>query len=202
MTDSARLRYGCAMPDLLEPPVKAYPFSNVEFARQAGLRSVESRRVKAEQAAKQKSELHQLVSTLAAAIPETATTGDEFAKLRLRRVREQLDKIDAMAFEENDPKRLKELADASARLSDQEFKLAGRPSPGSRRPPTDKAQRAGAWGELQPALPQVAPVSQVAQVQLPVQVQQARPMGWEYDEPKAAIPEPTPQPVGFAPVLS
>jgi hypothetical protein len=109
----------------------------------------------------------------------------DYAERRLNRVREQLDKIDAMAFEENDPKRLKELADASARLSDQEFKLAGRPSPGSRRPPTDKAQRAGAWGELQPALPQVAPVAAVAPVQSPAQVQPAKPMGWEYDEPNS-----------------
>ena len=110
----------------------------------------------------------------------------DYAERRLNRVREQLDKIDAMAFEENDPKRLKELADASARLSDQEFKLAGRPSPGSRRPPTDKVQRAGSWGELQPALPQVAPVAQVAPVQPPAPIQPSRPMGWEYDPPTAA----------------
>ena len=73
---------------------------------------------------------------------------DEFQARRLKRVREQLDRVDDLMISEDDPKRLKELADASARLSDQEFKLAGRPSPGSRRPAQERtpaAQDAGAW---------------------------------------------------------
>jgi hypothetical protein len=106
---------------------------------------------------------------------------NNFTTRRLTRVREQLERLDRMAAEENDPKRIKELADATTRLSEQERILDGRPMPGSRRPTNDKVPR-GTWAELQPALPQVAPVAQVA----PVQVQPARPMGWEYDEPTAA----------------
>jgi hypothetical protein len=67
-------------------------------------------------------------------------------------VREQLDRLDALMVEEADPKRLKELADASARLSAQEFALAGRPMPGSRRPaPESKRQVANPAGPWLPA---------------------------------------------------
>jgi hypothetical protein len=94
-------------------------------------------------------------------------------------VREQLDRVDDLMISEDDPKRLKELADASARLSDQEFKLAGRPSPGSRRPAQERvpsAQDAGAWIMDAPA-----PVAQV-QPTAP-----AKPLGWEYDDPNAPV---------------
>lgn len=100
---------------------------------------------------------------------------------RLKRVREQLDKLDGLMFEEADPKRLKEYADASARLSDQEFKLAGRPNPGSRRPAQERASKgrdAGAWlAEPMPAT--VAPVAN------PVIIPQV-------PEPARATPEPEP----------
>ena len=104
---------------------------------------------------------------------------DEFQARRLKRVREQLDRVDDLMISEDDPKRLKELADASARLSDQEFKLAGRPSPGSRRPAQERvpsAQDAGAWIMDAPA-----PVAQV-QPTAP-----AKPLGWEYDDPNAPV---------------
>jgi hypothetical protein len=159
------------MPDLLEPPPtpsrKPYPFSNPDFARQCGVRSVESRKLKAQQAAQQKSELHQLVSTLAAAIPETATNKDPFVTRRLMRVREQLEKLDALASGVKDTKRLKELADATTRLSEQERILAGRPLPGSRRPRENRARVSAGWIELQPALPSTAPVAQVAPTAAP-----------------------------------
>jgi hypothetical protein len=87
-----------------------------------------------------------------------------------------LTKLDAMIEAEKDAQKLDRLASASAKLSEQERILDGRPLPGSRRPTSDKVPR-GAWVELQPSLPQVAPVAQVA----PVQVQPAKPMGWEYD---------------------
>jgi hypothetical protein len=128
-----------------------------------------------------------------AEIPQTIVEVESFTSRRLTRVRDQLERLDRMAAEEDDPKRIKELADATTRLSEQERILDGRPMPGSRRPPTDKAQRAGTWGELQPALPQVAPVAQVAPVQSPAQVQPVKPMGWEYDEP-TSIPAPTDSP--------
>jgi len=59
---------------------------------------------------------------------------DEFSKLRLVRVREQLNRLDAMIATERDPQELQRLTAAQAKVSEQEFALAGRPMPGSRRP--------------------------------------------------------------------
>jgi hypothetical protein len=95
---------------------------------------------------------------------------NDFNATRLLRVREQLTKLDAMIEAEKDAQKLDRLASASSKLSEQERILDGRPLPGSRRPTSDKVR--GACVELQPALPQVAPVAQV---------QPAKPMGWEYD---------------------
>jgi len=80
---------------------------------------------------------------------------------RLSRVRAHLDRIDALLAEESDPKRLKELAEASHKLAEQERVLDNRPLPGSRRPaPSSKSLTApassGPWlpaDELQPAPP-------------------------------------------------
>jgi hypothetical protein len=88
---------------------------------------------------------------------------DAFTQARLERVRVQIARIDALLADEDDPKRLKELADALGRLADQERILAGRPLPGSRRPEKDKPARTftpGAWLDLS------AP-AQVARVEAP-----------------------------------
>lgn len=107
-------------------------------------------------------------------IPEAPET---FAARRLKRVREQLDAIDALMLNEDDPKRLKEYADATARLSAQEFDLSGRPKSGSRRPSADPKGRKSDWwiemqpsapAQVQPALPAPPTVVLVAEVQ-PVQ---------------------------------
>jgi hypothetical protein len=60
--------------------------------------------------------------------------GEDYALLRLARVREQLNRIDRMIATETDPQKLDRLAAATMRLSDQEFALAGRPKPGNRKP--------------------------------------------------------------------
>ena len=176
------------MPDLLQPPVKRGFFTAENAA-------IYARKSHAPDSARNQIPVPKPV--LAVAV-QSAEPSQSFAENRLKRVREQLSRIDneIETCELDNSKRLKELADASTRLSEQERILDGRPMPGSRRPPSVKAERAGTWGELQPALPQVAPVAAVAPVQ------PAKPMGWEYDPPKATIPEPTPQPVVFAPVLS
>lgn len=59
---------------------------------------------------------------------------DRYQARRLARVREQLDRVDAMLLTEEDPQRLDRLAAASMRLSDQEFALANRPKPANARP--------------------------------------------------------------------
>ena len=172
------------MPDLLEPPRKSAPpwlaahLFTKETATLARARRAEyERKLSA-------------MPTPQALVKNEAL--NDFNATRLLRVREQLTKLDAMIEAEKDAQKLDRLASASAKLSEQERILDGRPLPGSRRPTSDKVPR-GAWVELQPALPQVAQVAQVAPV-LPVvppaPTPPAKPMGWEYDEPKA--PE-TPQ---------
>ena len=68
---------------------------------------------------------------------------------RLARMRTQLEKVDAMIEKERDPQKLDRLASAQARLSVQEFALAGRPMPGSRRPGRESTKRPNA-GEVEP----------------------------------------------------
>jgi hypothetical protein len=65
----------------------------------------------------------------------------EHARLRLERVRLQLDRVDKMMMEEDDPQRIDRLASAQMRLAEQERILAGRPLPGSRKPVPDRADR-------------------------------------------------------------
>ena len=71
---------------------------------------------------------------------------DEYTKLRLVCVREQLAHVDKAILRESskdypDGQRLNWLAAAQERLSDQERILAGRPLPGSRRPAQERAPR-------------------------------------------------------------
>ena len=100
-----------------------------------------------------------------------------FQSRRLRRVQTQLERLDEMMLEETDPKRLKELADASARMSTQEFALAGRPLPGTKRPAAEGGRRGRLDSSL---LIEDMPVAQV------VSPSMAKPLGWEYDEPSPA----------------
>ena len=158
------------MPEILQPPPRRAPPWLTPFTKET-----------AALARAKRTEYQRKLSAMPTPqeLARNATLGDWNA-LRLVRVREQLLKLDAMIEKETDAQKLDRLASASAKLSEQERVLDGRPLPGSRRPPTDKAQRAGSWGDLQPALPQVAPVAQVAPVQPPAPVQPAKPMGWEY----------------------
>ena len=66
---------------------------------------------------------------------------------RLMRVRGQLEKLDAMLEKESDAQRLDRLASAQARVSVQEFALAGRPMPGSRRPGRERPKNDPQYAE-------------------------------------------------------
>ena len=107
-----------------------------ETARIAGYKSVASRAEKRER-------------KLAAALAPLQTPPpmlDEYTKLRLVCVREQLAHVDKAILRESskdypDGQRLNWLAAAQERLSDQERILAGRPLPGSRRPAQERAPR-------------------------------------------------------------
>jgi hypothetical protein len=71
--------------------------------------------------------------------------------LRLMRVRKQLDRIDEMMANEDEPQALDRLASAYAKLSEQERILDGRPLPGSHRPTKPKPSKAdaGSYGPVE-----------------------------------------------------
>ena len=103
---------------------------------------------------------------------------DDFIAQRLVRVRKQLDRIDAMIEEEDDPQRLDRLAAASMRLSDQEFALSNRPKPGNRRPGPErgpKSQSGAFWGSN--------PAQQTASPPAPVQPETPTPEEPGQDSP-------------------
>lgn len=118
-----------------------------ETAADMAKRSWESRRLAEAERLKAEQE--------AAANPQPAPETLDFAKQRLIRVRTQLDRLDAMAAEELDTKRLKELADATSRLQEQERQLAGRPLPGTLKPSQAKQRRPEPMPEPTPAIQQV-----------------------------------------------
>ena len=82
----------------------------------------------------------------AQAVGLAITPDEEYRLKRLIRTREQLEMLDRQLDGETDPKHVKSLADAIARLSEVERNLAGRPLPGSRRPGREKPARTGATG--------------------------------------------------------
>jgi len=85
---------------------------------------------------------HRMAKAAAANLPATPVTVPEldYAACRLKRVREQLDRIDGMIANETAPQALERLARTLRELSDQEFALSGRPKPGNRRPGPDTRQ--------------------------------------------------------------
>lgn len=66
---------------------------------------------------------------------------DTYRTDRLLRVRKQLERIDQLIESESDARTLDRLASAQARLSAQEFALAGRPMPGAFRPVKERAKK-------------------------------------------------------------
>ena len=114
----------------------------VESGRLAGLKSVQVRK---ERAAQPKP---------APVIPVNPTEEQpSFTAIRLSRVREQLNRIDAMMLDESDPQKLDRLASAQARLSEQERTLDGRPLPGSMRPSKASTARRPTVSPIEPEQP-------------------------------------------------
>lgn len=75
-----------------------------------------------------------------AAEPEPAPRDDEFSARKLARVREQIERLDAMLLEATEPQAVDRLASALSRLYEIERLLAGRPLPGSLKPPSVRAR--------------------------------------------------------------
>lgn len=90
------------------------------------------------------------VEALRAAADPTTQPEDEYRKARLKRTRTQLEALDKQLEAAAEPRDVKAIADAIARLSEVERILAGRPAPGAYRPVREKVKRAaaGAAGPL------------------------------------------------------
>lgn len=82
-----------------------------------------------------------LEQAVAQAVAATGKPDEEYRQFRLTRTREQLLALDRQLEAETDPKALKSLADAIARLCDVEQRLAMRPNPGSYRPSKPRTEQ-------------------------------------------------------------
>ena len=104
----------------------------VETARLAAAASVAARLAKAQRP--QESE---------PAVPQPLPTVevDTFTARKIARVREQIDRVEALLDDADEPQAVDRFANALTRLYDLERILAGRPLPGSRRPTEDRAPR-------------------------------------------------------------
>lgn len=123
------------------PPRKSTAFT-AETARKAAGLSIIARKAATQRRIDQANAIIQA--------PPAAAQDQVFQAQRLACVRAQLAKIDRMIAEEEDPQRLDRLASAQARLSVQEFALAGRPMPGSRRPGRETpSKRSGEIGPVE-----------------------------------------------------
>ena len=116
------------------PSLKPWHF-DVESAKRAAQRSVESRKAKQAEADQAKAIVAQL-KVAAVVEPE-----DSYRLERLRITREQLSGLDKDLKAAEDEKGKKAICDAIARLSEVERQLAGRPAPGSLRPAQAKTKR-------------------------------------------------------------
>ena len=136
-----------------------------------------------------------------AALP---TTPDDFTTRKLARIRGQIDAVESLLDGATEPQAVDRFANALTRLYDLERVLAGRPLPGSRRPVPEGRRGRGAADEAAilevPAFPVAPPVAQVPAVLEPPSAQApARPLGWEYDDPGAAVVPDPPLPGGVTP---
>jgi hypothetical protein len=75
--------------------------------------------------------------------PQQPKPLDDFCEKRIKRVRSQLERLDQMLVTEDNAQAIDRIASASARLSEQERILSGRPLPGSQRPRLAKPTKVG-----------------------------------------------------------
>lgn len=85
--------------------------------------------------------------------PRPGASTDRFLAVRLAHVRALLDRLDELMMRSKEPAELRDLANATAKLQEQERILDGRPLPGSRRPREQKSQY------VQPAVAEPLPRS-------------------------------------------
>ena len=101
-----------------------------ETARIAAAKSHEVRRKKREAETLRLAEEHQRQQEAAS----TTLPGDSYLAKRLARVREALDRYDALLLVECDPQKAAWIVTVTSKLAEQERILCGRPAPGNYRP--------------------------------------------------------------------
>lgn len=142
--------------------------------------------------------------------PQTPQVGphellDSYLSRRLSRVREQLDRLDAMLLTEKDAQKIDRLASAQLRLSEQERILAGRPLPGSRRPKEEPDKSKPKWEDMPPPEYALLPGPPPEANTQPPTTTDAQPATKPPTEPERKYPyysadnPPTPQPPPPAP---
>ena len=105
-----------------------------ETARQAIVKSHEARRINTERAKNREALAAKALDLILNSDVITHAKPDDFTERRLTRIRQQIERIDAMLADSNDSKEIKELSDSLTRLAEQERQLAGRPSVGTLKP--------------------------------------------------------------------
>jgi len=99
--------------------------------------------------------------------PLPTTPADDFAVRKLARVRGQIERVELLLDDADDPQAVDRFANALTRLYDLERVLAGRPLPGSRRPREEGRERSGSRSiydgvapaaHVQPVQPAPAPL--------------------------------------------
>lgn len=104
-------------------------------AREMALRSAAARRLRREREERAK------LNPPAAPQCPSLEASELYVARRLAKVRDQLDRVDAMFDACRDPIGLDRIAAVLARLSELERQLANRPLPGSRRPRSEPARK-------------------------------------------------------------
>ena len=135
-----------------------------------------------------------LANLRVAAHPVPLPRDDSYVERRLARVREQLLRLDGFLDSEDDPGKIDRLASAIARLSEIERVLAGRPTPGQRKPKEEVAvnpNAAVAWLADSIDVHQVAPPAAPAGPVAPTEPPADTPTGSV--QPENPLPE-TPSP--------
>lgn len=90
-----------------------------------------------------------ILATTAKLAAIALTPDDEYRLTRLARTREQIEQLDEQLSNSSDPKEIKSLADALARLTDIEFALAKRPKPAAYRTAPEKLTKRSSVVELE-----------------------------------------------------
>lgn len=115
------------------PPAQ-FQFSKANAReKQAKSRETLRKRLANERAASNNQPLPAVKDAKQIELPARAN-GKSYVRIRLIRVRKQLDRLDALIASETDPAKLDKLASAQLKSAQQERELSGRPAPGTLKP--------------------------------------------------------------------